>query len=176
MSTYRTAAVPAPPERPRGLADELAEELAAACPGLLLWTPCGVLAPLARPLEESARLLTVAREDTAVGMAVGSALGGARPCVLMQNSGLGQCVNALASLVVPYDVEITLVVSLRGTGPDDTMENLAMGGLTGALLDLLGIPALTLGPETPADAVRTHLRRPGTAALLIPPDSFGWAA
>ncbi|MFF4693009.1 hypothetical protein [Streptomyces sp. NPDC001307] len=60
-------------------------------------TPCGILAPLYAALEDKSDLLTVPREDTAIGVAVGAAAAGHLPVVLMQNSGLGQSVNAAAS-------------------------------------------------------------------------------
>lgn len=58
-------------------------------------TPCGILAPLYAALEDKSDLLTVPREDTAIGVAAGAAAAGHLPVVLMQNSGLGQSVNAL---------------------------------------------------------------------------------
>jgi sulfopyruvate decarboxylase TPP-binding subunit len=60
-------------------------------------TPCGILAPLYAALEDKSDLLTVPREDTAIGVAAGAAAAGQLPVVLMQNSGLGQSVNAAAS-------------------------------------------------------------------------------
>jgi sulfopyruvate decarboxylase subunit alpha/phosphonopyruvate decarboxylase len=96
----------------------------------------------------------------------------------MQNSGLGQSVNALASLVVPNRIPVLLIVSLRGADPDPTQENIEMGRLTRPLLDGLGLETLALNPgNAPAAAVSRlgaaiAAHRP--AALLIPPTAFGW--
>lgn len=161
----------------RGAEYLIAEEFAAHGLGPYLATPCGVLAPLLGRLGSGLR--TVAREETAVGVAAGAALAGASPVVLMQNSGFGTSVNALASLVQPYRIPILLVISLRGTAPDHTSENLLMGRLTEPALDLLDIPHRTLDPgslrghlEWAADLVTTRRR---TAALLVPPSLFGWS-
>ncbi|MFB7664842.1 thiamine pyrophosphate-binding protein [Kitasatospora sp. NPDC056138] len=164
------------PQAPNRLAEDLAAELATAF-GPFYGTPCGILAPLYAALEEQAGLLTVAREDNAVGVAAGAALAGRSPAVLMQNSGLGQSVNALASLVVPYRIPMLLVVSLRGVQPDWTSENIAMGQLTEPLLTMLGIPAVTLSGTGQADRLRelVHVQR-RAAALLVPPNAFGWQA
>lgn len=142
-------------------------------------TPCGILSRLLEVIQETAELQTVPREDNAVGLAAGAALAGRCPVVLMQNSGLGQSVNALASLVSPYRLAMLLVVSLRGVDPDPTQENLVMGRLTEPLLEGLGLPTLTLdaaGDITAQvdwiTAMVQDLRRP--AALLIPPNAFGW--
>jgi sulfopyruvate decarboxylase subunit alpha len=144
-------------------------------------TPCGILSRLYRAIEDQAGLQTVPREDNAVGLAAGGALAGRCPVVLMQNSGLGQSVNALASLVTPYRLAMLLVVSLRGVHPDPTQENLVMGRLTEPLLADLGLPTLTVDAtvdfgaqvDWAAGLVRDQ-RRP--AALLIPPETFGWRA
>jgi sulfopyruvate decarboxylase alpha subunit len=148
--------------------------------GPLFATPCGILAPLLTLLEQRPDYYPVSREDNAIGVAVGAALAGAAPAVLMQNSGLGQSVNALASLVVPYEIPILLIVSLRGVYPDPTAENACMGRLTAALMEGMGVPHRTFEPQEATAQIRwaAHVlhaeHRP--AALLLPPQSFGWVA
>ncbi|MEV4870595.1 thiamine pyrophosphate-binding protein [Streptomyces syringium] len=148
--------------------------------GPFFGTPCGILSPLYERLESESGLRTVSREDNAVGIAAGAAMAGRSPVVMMQNSGLGQSINALASLVVPYEIPMLLIVSLRGIQPDTTQENLAMGRLTEPLLSDLGIPAERLQADRLAaqvDWARETVcvqRRP--AALLVPPTLFGWQA
>lgn len=142
-------------------------------------TPCGVLAPLYQLLEHSARLTTVGREDNAVGLAAGAALAGKQPAVLMQNSGFGQSVNAVASLVVPYRIPMLLIISMRGVAPDRTEENIGMGVLTRLILDRLGIPVWAVDDDpassdavAKADVTMRQESRP--VALLVAPDAFGW--
>ena len=55
-------------------------------------------------------------EYEAVGMAFGAWLAGKKPCVYMQNDGLGVCLNALTTLVLPYGAEIWLVIGHRKDG------------------------------------------------------------
>lgn len=162
-----------------GLADELSEGLVHRGFGPFYGTPCGILAPLFTAIDQRAGLLPVVREDNAVGMAAGAALAGRAPVVLMQNSGLGQSVNALASLVVPYGLAMLLIVSLRGVAPDPTQENLMMGRVTEPLLGSLGIETATLDavtglPEQTAWAHKVVVRQGRPAALLVPPTAFGW--
>lgn len=143
-------------------------------------TPCGILAPLYQQLETAADLCTVSREDNAVGVAAGAAMAGQSPVVLMQNSGLGQSVNALASLVVPYQIPMLLIVSMRGVPPDFTTENLVMGRLTEQLLAGAGIATTLLDAGNLAvqtDWARTLVvEHRSPAALLVPPTLFGWQA
>lgn len=162
----------------RACALEVAEALAKHEFAPVLGTPCGILAPLYAELANRQGLLTVAREDNAVGIAAGSALAGASPVVLMQNSGLGQSVNAVASLVAPYLIPMLFVVGMRGVSPDETGENEVMGRMTPLVFAAAGIPAVLLDADEIADQIAwgfdlvSRRRRP--AALLIPPTLFGW--
>src|SRR5712691_12314187 len=49
-------------------------------------------------------------EAEAVGIAAGAFLAGRKPCVYLQNAGLGHAINPLTSLCIPYGIEMTLVV------------------------------------------------------------------
>jgi sulfopyruvate decarboxylase subunit alpha len=179
QTTRRPPATQAPegvPTAVDAVARVVARDLVSSGLGPFLATPCGVLAPLLSEL--GSRLITVPREETAVGVAAGAAFAGRRPVVLMQNSGFGASINALASLIQAYKLPLLLVVSLRGAVPDNTDENRVMGRVTKPMLDLLGIAHRTLHPDTtPADVewATTALRRSGrTHALLVPPTLFGW--
>jgi phosphonopyruvate decarboxylase len=73
-------------------------------------------------------------EAEAVGIAAGSYLAGRRPCVYLQNAGLGHAVNPLTSLCVPYRIELLLVVGHRHTLP----QHRVMGQVDEDLLRLIG--------------------------------------
>lgn len=53
------------------------------------------------------------REDTAIALAVGAYFAGKKPLVFMQNSGLGNSVNIITSLLIPYKIKIHLLISIR---------------------------------------------------------------
>jgi phosphonopyruvate decarboxylase len=105
--------------------------------------PCSLLeAPIAH-LEQDRGLgyVPAVREDEAMGMAAGAWLAGKRlPVVFMQNSGLGNCLNAIASLQRIYDIPTLLVVSWRGKDGKDAPEHLVMGEAMPALFDSFGVP------------------------------------
>lgn len=142
----------------------------------LTGTPCGILAPLWRQAQsknDGLSLVTVSREDTALAFAAGEALAGGYPAVLMQNSGFGNCINVMASLICPYDIHVTLIISLRGTGNDTTPENTAMGAATASILSQWGVATTLLA--APDDLLVTQdLARSGPCAVLIAPEYFGW--
>jgi phosphonopyruvate decarboxylase len=73
-------------------------------------------------------------EAEAVGIAAGAFLAGRKPCVYLQNAGLGHAVNPLTSLCIPYGIELTLVVGHRHTLP----QHRVMGEVDAQLLDLIG--------------------------------------
>src|SRR5207237_4648105 len=55
------------------------------------------------------------REEEAVGIGSGSWMGGLRGAGVMQASGFATLANVLASLAMPYQIPLILVVSERGT-------------------------------------------------------------
>lgn len=79
-------------------------------------------------------------ENVAVGVATGSYLGGRRPVIFMQNSGLALAMNALGSLAAIYRIPILLVVGWRGHDGSDSPEHAVLGAATPALLEALHLP------------------------------------
>jgi sulfopyruvate decarboxylase alpha subunit len=104
--------------------------------------PDSTLASVLKVLESDPRYLYVpsVREDNAVGMAVGAYLGGRNPVVLMQNSGLGHCLNALTSLASLYKIPLLLIVGWRGADACDAPEHTLMGSASPTLLTAVGVP------------------------------------
>jgi phosphonopyruvate decarboxylase len=137
--------------------------------------PCSLIEDLIAQLERGARAPYVAavREDAAVGVAAGAWFGGRRPVVLMQNSGLGTSLNALASLSLMYGLPALLIVTWRGHGGADAPEHLLTGEITPGLLELLRIPFRALAAGSLEDdlawAAREMDARMQPVALLVPP-------
>jgi len=84
--------------------------------------------------------LTAVSENVAVGIATGSYLGGRRPVVFMQNSGLALAMNALGSLAAIYRIPLLLVVGWRGHDGTDSPEHAVLGAATLRLLEALPLP------------------------------------
>lgn len=163
------------------LAEDLCQELIGAGFGPFLGTPCGACAPLYGALHDRVGVLTVARMDNAIGVAAGTALAGHTPAVLMHHAGLGQAVNAIAALVIPYQIPMLLVVSMCVAKAVPIQENVMMARLTKPLLGALGMAGVQLDPGVPLgaqievvrDTVRRQLR---PEVLLVPPAAGGWPA
>jgi sulfopyruvate decarboxylase subunit alpha len=138
--------------------------------------PCSLVAPVIAELERRRLYLGETREDAALGVAAGAYLGGRRPVVVMQNSGLGVSLNALGSLHLLYELPVLLLVTWRGFQGQDAPEHLVMGDVLAGLLDLFGIThrapdATTVFADVDwAAATCAATRRP--VALVVKPGLF----
>ena len=123
--------------------------------------------------ELGADYISATREDLAIGMASGAYLAGRRPVVLMQNSGLGYCLNALASLNLIYKIPLLLIVGYRGYQGKDAPEHLVMGAHCEALLKQIGIPLFVPAADKVAEALaeadQVLRQRKIPAAIFVKP-------
>jgi len=97
----------------------------------------------------------VAREEDAIGVAAGACLAGKKPIAIMQNSGLANSINSLASLCIPYEIPVLVLATWRGH-PDDRGEvpyHLVTGRSIISMLSDLGIPAHVISSEDPEKAI-----------------------
>lgn len=93
----------------------------------------------------------VTREEEGFGICAGAYFGGKKPAMLMQNSGLGNSVNVLASLYELYKIPILIVMSHRGTEGEFMGAQVPMGKATPSVLDALNIAYFN--PKTPEEAL-----------------------
>lgn len=84
---------------------------------LITYVPDKVLAPLIKRIhaDDYFTVICPAREEEAVGIVTGAYMAGLRGIVLMQTSGFATLPNALASLTVPYQIPMLMMISERGT-------------------------------------------------------------
>lgn len=94
----------------------------------------------------------VTREEEGFGICAGAFMGGKKPAILMQNSGLGNSVNALASLFKLYQFPVLMVMSHRGTLGEKISAQIPMGKATPKVLDALDMPYFN--PKTPEEALK----------------------
>lgn len=124
---------------------QLAKALMAAGVKIATWVPDKRLAPIADALlADGLRLRTLTREEECVGFAAGHRAAGGMPLVLMQSSGLGNSLNALGSLAVPYGLGFPMIVSMRGTLGEQNPTQVPLGRAAVDMLELLGIECFSL--------------------------------
>jgi phosphonopyruvate decarboxylase len=105
--------------------------------------PCSYLTPLIGCVIGDTRIdyVSAANEGDAVAIAAGAWIGGHRGVAMMQNSGLGNALNPLTSLVHTFRIPVLLLCSRRGApGINDEPQHRLMGGITGAVLDTARVP------------------------------------
>lgn len=144
--------------------------------------PCGTLSKLLNALStdfKKNQFYFLPREDVCLGVACGAYFGGLKPLVLMQNSGFAQSVNALASLIIPFKIPLTIIISVRGSEGLDSEENLVMGKTTSSLLTLLEIPFKTMQENNFSQVISwaniINDKHKSPVAILIEPKLFGWS-
>lgn len=110
--------------------------------GPYVGVPCSYLRPFIDYVIDRAELSYVAatNEGEALAIAAGAQLAGRRPVVMLQNSGLGNLVNPLASLTHPFRIPALLIVTLRGDPSiKDEPQHELMGRTTRDLLQTLEV-------------------------------------
>ncbi|WP_062214441.1 phosphonopyruvate decarboxylase [Streptomyces sp. NBRC 109706] len=153
--------------------------------------------PIALLGAREGRYVPAPNEGSALAVAAGAALAGRRAYVMLQNSGLGNLINPLTSLVMMYRLPVLTFTSLRGW-PDPTTDepqHAVMGPATPPLLEAVGAPHHILrkndGPsefELILDATDKELtagRAPfvlvergaiGKVTVELPPEKLGLTA
>lgn len=103
--------------------------------------PCSYLKGLINSAQDSGEYIIAANEGDAVAVCAGAYLGGKKPVVLMQNSGLTNALSPLTSLCAVFKIPVLVFVSLRGEeGVPDEPQHAPTGKITIPLLGMMGIP------------------------------------
>lgn len=122
--------------------------------------------------------IVAANEGNAIALCAGHYLATGRPGLCyMQNSGLGNAVNPIASLMdgQVYGLPCLLVVGWRGEpGVKDEPQHVKQGQVTLSQLELLDVPYMVLDKAMTEDEfdaafteIRTHLDAGRTAAIVV---------
>lgn len=138
--------------------DTLLSQLCDAGVGFFTGVPDSLLSPLISAIvtrfDEKSHVVA-ANEGCAIALAAGHHLATAgTACVYLQNSGLGNAVNPLTSLMDSevYGIPVLLVIGWRAEMHGDTQladepQHRKQGKITTDMLDVLSIPYLVLGPD-----------------------------
>ncbi len=84
------------------------------------------------------RAVGLTSEEEGIGLAAGAWLGGQRAALLMQSSGVGNCINML-SLAKSCRFPLTLLVTMRGEWGEFNPWQVPMGTKTQAALELMDV-------------------------------------
>lgn len=153
----------------------ICEGLAAVGCGEVVYVPDNPLSHILRALQDhhpDIRATLATREEEAFGIAAGLYLGGARPTVALQSSGLGNSLNAIGSLLLPYEIPVLMLVSMRGEAGEWNAAQSPMGLAVRPILDAFEIPYVLVTDALSASiivrqaGVRAFAARRPVACLL----------
>jgi sulfopyruvate decarboxylase alpha subunit len=125
------------------------------------------------------QLTPVHREEEAVGVACGMYLGGERAAMVIQSSGLGNCLNALGALAIASRIPVPVVVGLRGELGEFNPAQFAMGRGVPGCLSALGVQHFTVDdPEKvgriAGGAIMSCYASSQPVGLLLSAQVTGW--
>jgi sulfopyruvate decarboxylase alpha subunit len=121
--------------------------------------------------DAAIRAVPLTSEEEGIGLAAGAWLGGQRAALLMQSSGVGNCINML-SLLKSGRFPLTMLVTMRGEWAEFNPWQVPMGAATQATLELMDVLVYRVergeeAAETVAAALDiTFNGGPATAVLL----------
>ena len=124
-------------------------------------------------------ILPLAREEEGIGVVAGQHVGGQRGAMLMPTAGMGNSINALASLAIPYQIPLPIFIGWRGDLGEFNATQVLMGQTLRPILEALRIPYFVLtDPATVATVVEGGLKLTYAldqpVAFLISTQLAGW--
>jgi sulfopyruvate decarboxylase subunit alpha len=131
----------------------------------VVYVPDNPLSHVLRALADdhpTIRTTLATREEEGFGIAAGLYLGGVRAAVMLQSSGLGNSINALASLNAAFDIPVLMLITMRGGDGEWNPTQQPMGRAVRPILESLGIPHVTLESDSSAEET---VRRAGEQAF-----------
>lgn len=149
------------------------EAFKAADIGLVSYVPDGGHKVLIEYCDHDPEIRTVSltTEQDGIGLASGAWLGGRRSALLVQSSGVGNCINAL-SLVRNCQFPFLMLATMRGDFGETNAWQMAMGQASQTVLEAMGTVCLRVERaedvrETVEAAISTaFLARQSVAVLL----------
>lgn len=135
--------------------------------------PCDKVKGLHYLIAREFRHVPLTREEEGVGIAAGAALAGEKPVMLVQTSGIGNMINALASLTKLYELPLFLLISWRGVYKEAIVAQKPMGMFVPGLLKALEIEFVEIKEREDipkiAEAASIAFEESRVAAALLSP-------
>jgi sulfopyruvate decarboxylase alpha subunit len=88
--------------------------------------------------DKEIHAVRLTNEAEGIALAVGAWLGGDKSVLLMQSSGVGNCINML-SMLSTCQIPLTMLVTMRGDWAEFNPWQVPMGHATPAVLEAMGV-------------------------------------
>jgi sulfopyruvate decarboxylase alpha subunit len=121
--------------------------------------------------DRDLRAVVLSTEEEGIGLAAGAWLGGMRSALLMQSSGVGNCVNALG-MMRECRFPLLMLVTMRGEEGEFNPWQVPMGRATRTVLESMGVTvhrvaaAEEVGQQMAAAAQRAYDGHTAIAVLV----------
>lgn len=101
--------------------------------------PCDRIKCLLPLISENIKTIPLTREENGVGICAGAYLGGGRPVMVIQSTGIGNMISALESLNLTYGIPLPVLASWRGVYKEPIEAQIQLGKRLPAILDSAGL-------------------------------------
>src|SRR5262245_3038014 len=139
----------------------------------VVWLPDSAMGQWEEALEQAPelQLVRVCREGEAWAVAAGLHIGGARPLVMIQNTGLFESGDALRNVLWDMQLPLPAIIGYRSYLVENSTDSARR--FTEPILEAWGLPYVVLSSDDPLPQLRDHLascRRAGRPALALLPE------
>lgn len=102
--------------------------------------------------DEALKTIVLTTEEEGIAIGAGAWLGGDRSALLMQSSGVGNCINML-SLLASCRFPFLTVITMRGEYQEFNPWQVSMGRATPAALEIMGVTVIRVDRLEDLEAV-----------------------
>ncbi len=113
--------------------------------------PCDRIKALLVLIEKNIKTIPLTREENGVGICAGIYLGGGRPVMVIQSTGLGNMINALLSLNLTYSIPLPIIASWRGVYKESIEAQWQLGKRMPEILSASGINFTIINSQNEID-------------------------
>jgi len=136
--------------------------------------PCNKLQDLLGNLPDRFRHIHLTREENGVGISAGACLTSGKPLMLIQSTGLGNSINALASVHKAYRLPLPIIATWRGSKSDPFPNQIPLGKALPGIFTALEIPYAVIENQGQisevAKAIRDSFLQSTPYIILICPE------
>ncbi len=106
--------------------------------------PCDRIKCLLPLISKNIKTIPLTREENGVGICAGVYLGGGRPVMVIQSTGIGNMINALLSLNITYGIPLPILASWRGVYKESIEAQWHLGKSMPDILNAAGLKFTTI--------------------------------
>jgi len=135
--------------------------------------PCDRIKALLPLIAKNIQTIPLTREENGIGICAGFYLGGGRPVMVIQSTGIGNMINALLSLNLTYHIPLPIIASWRGVYKESIEAQWQLGKKMPDILAASGIKFTIIGSLKEIDkldeAIKESFNNSHPHVILVSP-------